>query len=92
MVGNREKMEQLKKHVNTHLDRLDKKTTLTSVTISEVRSQIHRLENTIEDHLGHMPERDNPSWVFPGDIVHLNAPEDYTIFHDQGHDETPLNR
>ena len=91
-LGMEMKMEQLKKHVNTHLERLDKKTTLTSVTISEVRSQIHRLENTMEDHLGHMPEPDNPSWVFPGDIVHLNASEDYTTFHDQGNDETPLNR
>ena len=90
-LGMEMKMEQLKKHVNTHLERLDKKTTLTSVTISEVRSQIHRLENTMEDHLGHMPEPDNPSWVFPGDIVHLNAPEDYTTFHDQGNNETPLN-
>ena len=87
-LGMEMKMEQLKKHVNTHLERLDKKTTLTSVTISEVRSQIHRLENTMEDHLGHMPEPDNPSWVFPGDIVHLNAPEDYTTFNDQGNDET----
>ena len=80
-LGMEMKMEQLKKHVNTHLERLDKKTTLTSVTISEVRSQIHRLENTMEDHLGHMPEPDNPSWVFPGDIVHLNASEDYPTFH-----------
>ena len=46
----------------------------------------------MEDHLGHMPEPENPSWVFPGDIVQVNAPEDYTIFHDQGNDETPPNR
>ena len=91
-LGMEMKMEQLKKHVNTHLERLDKKTTLTSVTISEVRSQIHKLENTMEDHLEHMPEPDNPSWVFPGDIVPLTAPEDYTTFHDQGNDETPPNR
>ena len=91
-LGMQMKMEQLKKHVNTHLERLDKKTTLTSVTISVVRSQIHRLENTMEDHLGHMPEPDNPSWVFPGDIVHLDAPDDYTTIHDQSNDETPLNR
>ena len=81
-LGMEMKMEKLKKHVNTHLERLDKKTSITTVTISEVRSQIHRLENTMEDHLGHMPEPDNPSWVFPGDIVQVNAPEDYTIFHD----------
>ena len=32
------KMEKLKKHVNTHLERLDKKTSITTVIISEVRS------------------------------------------------------
>ena len=86
------KMEKLKKHVNTHLERLDKKTSITTVTILEIRSQIHRLENTMEDHLGHMPEPDNPSWVYPVDIVQVNTPEDSTIFHDQGNDETPPNR
>ena len=86
------KMEKLKKHVNTHLERLDKKTSITTVTISEVRSQIHRLENTMEDHLGHMPEPDDPSWLFPGDIVQMNAPEDYTTFHDQSNSETCPNR
>ena len=39
------KVDQLKKHVNT----------LTSVTISEVRSQLHRMEHTMEDHLGRIP-------------------------------------
>ena len=34
-------MEKLKKHVNTHLERMDKKTSMTSVTISEIRSQVH---------------------------------------------------
>ena len=34
-------MEKLKKHVNIHLERTDKKTSITSVTISEIRSQIH---------------------------------------------------
>ena len=43
----------------------------------------------MEGHLGHMPEPDNPSWVFPGDIIHLDAPDDYTTFHDQSNDMTP---
>ena len=73
-LGMEMKMEKLKKHVNTHLERLDKKTSITTGTISEVRSQIHRLENTMEDHLGHMPEPDNPSWVFPGDISTSECP------------------
>ena len=91
-LGMEIKMEKLKKHVNTHLERMDKKTSVASVTMSEIRSQIHRLENTIEGNFEHIPEPDSPSWVFPGDIVELHAPEDDIIFHDEGDSETPLNR
>ena len=86
------RMEKLKKHVNTHLERMDKKTSVTSVTLSEIRSQIHRLENTIEGNFDHIPELDNPSWVFPGDIVELHTPEDDIIFHDEDVSEIPPDR
>ena len=86
------RMEKLKKHVNTHLERMDKKTSVASVTMSEIRSQIHRLENTIEGNFEHIPEPDSPSWVFPGDIVELHAPEDDIIFQDEGDSETLPNR
>ena len=86
------KMEKLKKHVNTHLERMDKKASVASVTMSEIRSQIHRLENTIEGKFEHIPEPDSPSWVFPGDLVELHAPEDDIIFHDEGDSETLPNR
>ena len=91
-LGMEIKMEKLKKHVNTHLESMDKKTSVASVTISEIRSQIHRLENTIEGNFEHIPEPDSPSWIFPGDIVELHAPEDDIIFHDEGDSETPPNR
>ena len=91
-LGMEIKMEKLKQHVNTHLERMDKKTSVASVTISEIRSQIHRLENTIEGNFEHIPEPDSPSWVFPGDIVELHAPEDDIIFHDEGDSETLPNR
>ena len=91
-LGMEMKMEKLKKHVNTHLERMDKKTSVTSITISEIRSQIHRLENTIEGNFEHIPEPDKPSWVFPGDIVELHAPEDDIIFHDEGDKVIPPNR
>ena len=54
------RMEKLKKHVNTHLQRMDKKTSVTSVTLSEIRSQIHRLESTIEGNFDHIPELEIP--------------------------------
>ena len=91
-LGMEIKMEKLKQHVNTHLERMDKKTSVASVTMSEIRSQIHRLENTIEGNFEHIPAPDSPSWVFPGDIVELHAPEDDIIFHDEGDSETPPNR
>ena len=75
-----QEMEKLKKHVNIHLERTDKKTSITSVTISEIRSQIHRLETMIEGNFEHIPEPDQPSWVFPGDIVQIHAPENNTLF------------
>ena len=91
-LGMEIRMEKLQKHVNTHLERIDKKTSVASVTMSEIRSQIHRVENTIKGNFEHIPEPDSPSWVFPGDIVELHAPEDDIIFHDEGDSETLPNR
>ena len=79
-------MEKLKKHVNTHLERIDKKTSVTSVTVSEIRSQIHR-----HIYFEHIPEPDKPSWVFPGDIVELHAPEDDILFHEECVSQIPSN-
>ena len=84
-------MEKLKKHVNIHLERTDKKTSITSVTISEIRSQIHRLETTIEGNFEHIPEPDQPSWVFPGDIVQIHAPENDTLFCEEFEEQVPFN-
>ena len=91
-LGMEMRMEKLKKHVNTHLERIDRKTSVVSVAVSEIRSQIHRLENTMEGNFEHIPEPDNPSWVFPGDIIELHALEDDIIFHDEGDSEIPPNR
>ena len=84
-------MEKLKKHVNIHLERTDKKTSVTSVTISEIRSQIHRLEATIEGNFEHMPEPNQPSWVFPGDIVQIHTPEDDPLFCEWSEEQVPPN-
>ena len=91
-LGMEVKVEKLKRHVNMHLERMDKKTSIASVTISEIRSQMHRLESAIEGNYEQIPEPNSPSWVFPGDIVELHAPEDDIIFHDESDDETPTNR
>ena len=86
-----QEMKKLKEHVNIHLERTDKKTSITSVTISEIRSQIHRLEATIEGNFEHIPEPDQPSWVFPGDIVQIHAPENDTLFCEEFEEQVPSN-
>ena len=84
-------MEKLKKYVNIHLERTDKKTSITSVTISEIRSQIHRLEATIEGNFEHIPEPDQISWVFPGDIVQIHTPEDDPLLCEGSEEQVPPN-
>ena len=84
-------MEKLKKHVDIHLERTDKKTSVTSVTIFEIRSQIHRLESTIQGNFDHIPEPDKPSWMFPGDIVEIHTPEDDVLFHEEQDGQMPSN-
>ena len=86
-----QRMEKLKKHVNTQLERTDKKTSVTSVTISELRSQVHGLAATLEANLDYIPLPDQPSWVFPGDIVEINAPEDNISFHEEQEEPGPPN-
>ena len=90
-LGMEVKMEKLKRHVNMHLERMDKKTSITSVTISEIRSQVHKIESAIEESYEKIPEPSRPTWIFPGDIVELHAPEDDIIFHDESDNETPTN-
>ena len=87
-----QEMYKLKKHVNIHLERTDKKTSVTSVTISEIRSQIHRLEATIEGNFEHILEPDQPSWVFPGDIAQIHAPENDTLLCEEFEEQVPFNK
>ena len=87
----RQEMEKLKKHVNTQLERVDKKTSMTSVTISEMRTQIHRLEAVIEGNFEHIPEPDRPSWVFLGEIIELKTSEEDSSFHDTHEGTLPTN-
>ena len=77
-----QELEKFKKHLSTQLERIDRKTSVTSVTISEIRSQVHRLEAVIEGNFDYIPEPDRPSWVFPGEIVNVQTSEEDSSFHD----------
>ena len=76
--------------MNIQLERTDKKTSVTLVTISELQSQRHGLAVTLEANFDDIPPSDQPLWVFPGDIVEINAPEDDVLFREeQEESETP---
>ena len=74
-------IEQIKGRTANYLDRIDRRAITTYTTISEIRSQIHKIENTLENNDISLEQPERPGWVFPGDIVELYAPEDDDLFH-----------
>ena len=86
-----QRMEKFKKHVNTQLERMDKKTSVASVTISELKSRVYILETAMETNLDFDPHADQPSWVFPGELVELNTPENDVLFCEEPEELGPPN-
>ena len=86
-----QRMEKLKKHINTQLERMDKKTSVASVTISELKSRVYILETAMETNLDFDPHADQPSWVFPGELVELNTPENNVLFREEPEELGPPN-
>ena len=63
------------------MDRIDRRAITTYTTISEIRSQIHKIENTLESNNITMEQPERPGWTFSGDMVELHAPDDDDLFH-----------
>ena len=81
---------QFRKHMNTQLERMDKKTSVASVAISELKTRMHLLETALEMNLDYDPHEDQPMWMSLEELVELNPPEDNVLFHEeQGKLETP---
>ena len=79
-----------RKHMNTQLERMDKKTSVASVAISELKTCMHLLETALEMSLDYDPHEDQPMWMSLEELVELNPPEDNVSFHaEQGKLETP---
>ena len=76
-----EQIEQIKGRTSKHLDRIDRRAITTYTTISEIRSQIRKIENTLEKNNITMEQPERPGWTFPGDIVELHASDDDDLFH-----------
>ena len=81
---------QFRIHMNTQLERMDKKTSVVSVTILELKTRMHLLETALETNLDYDPHEDQPMWMSLEELVELNPPEDNVLFHEgQGKLETP---
>ena len=76
-----EQIEQIKGRTSKHLDRIDRRAITTYTTISEMRSQIHKIENTLENNNISLEQPERPGWTFLGDIVELHAAEDDDLFY-----------
>ena len=74
---------QFRKHMNTQLERMDKKTSVASVTISELRTRIHLLETALETSLDYDPHEDQPMWMSLEELVELTPLEDNEPFHEE---------
>ena len=44
---------------------------------------MHILETSMETNLDFDPHADQPSWVFPGELVELNTPENGVLFREE---------
>ena len=86
-----QRMEQLKRHVNTQLERMDKKASVASVTISELKSRVHILETALETSLDFDPHTDESPWASPGEFVELVTPEVDVLFREGQGEMEPSN-
>ena len=77
--------------MNTQLERMDKKTSVASVTISELKSRVYILETAMETNLDFDPHADQPSWAFPGELVELNTLEIDISFREEQEELGPSN-
>ena len=75
-----QRIEEFRKHMNTQLERMDKKTSVASVTISELKTRMHLLETALGTNLDYDPHEDQPMWMSLEELVELNSPEDSVLF------------
>ena len=81
---------QLRKRMDTQLERVDKKTSVALVNISELRTRMHLLEAALETNLDYDPHEDQPTWMSLEELVELNPPEDnMSLYEEQGKLRTP---
>ena len=78
-----QRIEKFKKHMNVQLERMDKKASVASVAISELKSRMHMLETAMETKLDYDPHEDQPTWMTLGELIEINSPENDVLFREE---------
>ena len=63
------KIDQIKEQTAAQLERVDKRAITTYTIISDIKSQIKKIENTLENTGILVEQSEQPGWEFPEDIV-----------------------
>ena len=69
-------IDQIKEQTATQLERVDKRAITTYTIISDIKSQIKKIENTLENTGILVEQSEQPGWEFPEDIIELHAPDE----------------
>ena len=78
-----EQINQVKQQTSKHLDRIDRQAITTYTTISEIKSQIHKIESSLEGQNLLTEQSERQGFIFPEDIVELHAPDSDENFHSE---------
>ena len=78
----------MKEQTATQLERIDKRAITTYTIISDIKSQIKKIENTLENNGILVEQSERPGWESLEDIVELHAPDENEFFHTDN--EVPL--
>ena len=82
-----EQVKQIKIHTDLQLERIDKRSISTITKISDMKSKLKKIEDSMADNGILMEPTDQVGWVYPNDIVELHDPLESELFHTD--DEMP---
>ena len=77
----------MKEQTAAQLERVDKRAIATYTIISDIKLQIKKIENTLENNGILVEQSEQIEWKFPEDVVELHAADENEFFHTD--DEVP---
>ena len=78
-----EQINQVKQQTSKHLDRIDRQAITTYTTILEIKSQMYKIESSLEGQNLSTEQPERQGFIFPEDITELHAPDSDEIFNSE---------